>query len=113
MAGWVIFRADTLSQARGYFAAMLGAHAPNGSLAAFASTELMWITAIALLAATPIAGLLARRVAGLATPQFSGAAMSGASLVQNAWLVSLLAVFALATTKLATGAYNPFIYFRF
>lgn len=113
MAGWVIFRADTLSQARAYFAAMLGAHAPNGSLAAFASTELMWITAIALLAATPIAGLLARRVAGLATPQFAGAAGSGARLVQNVWLVSLLAVFALATTKLATGAYNPFIYFRF
>ncbi|MEO5560778.1 MAG: MBOAT family O-acyltransferase, partial [Dokdonella sp.] len=113
IAGWVIFRAGTLEQARAYFAAMLGAHAPNGSLAAFVSTELMWITAIGLLAATPLAGQVARRFAGLATPALAESARPRAWLLQNAWLVSLLVVFALATTKLATGAYNPFIYFRF
>ncbi|MEO7325425.1 MAG: MBOAT family protein [Dokdonella sp.] len=111
VAGWVIFRANTLMQARDYFAAMLGAHASNDALAAFVSTELLWVTAIALLAATPIAGRLARHVAGIATPE--GVVRPGAWLLQNAWLASLLAVFALATTRLATGAYNPFIYFRF
>jgi alginate O-acetyltransferase complex protein AlgI len=113
VSGWVIFRADTLAQARAYFAAMLGAHAPNSAFDSRASTEVVFVIAIAVVASTPFAGRVMRSIAGIAKVGTQAAANPRAALLQNAWLCSLLAVFVLATTKLATGAYNPFIYFRF
>jgi alginate O-acetyltransferase complex protein AlgI len=111
LVGWVIFRADTLAHARGYLAAMFGANAGSDALASMASAEIVIVMAVALLAATPLPGLAARRFAGFDAAVTVGGAR--AALVQNAWLCSLLLAFVLAAMRIAGGAYNPFIYFRF
>ena len=95
MLGWVFFRADTLDQALGYLSALAGAGG-MGSLARYAANSVLAALAIgALLSAAPIARLEAIR---LPRP-----------LLQTASLL----LFLIAAVNLASGTYNPFIYFRF
>lgn len=106
--GWVLFRADGIDRAGAYWAAMLGAGTASGSSLA-PTNEVLFALAIGLVAATPLAGRLARLAC---EPPTDGAGLR-AVLVRNAWLCGLLGVFVLAAVRLATDAYNPFIYFRF
>ena len=106
--GWVLFRADGLDQAGAYWAAMLGAGAASGSSLA-PTNEVLFALAVGLVAATPLAGRLAR----LGCEAREDGTAVRAALVRNAWLCGLLGVFVLAAARLATDAYNPFIYFRF
>lgn len=113
LLGWVIFRADTLTQARDYLAAMLGLHAPSTTAAAPASMYVIGIVAIAVLASTPLAGRAARQLIAVDGSGATAVSDTRAVLLQNAWLCALLFVFLMSAMRLATGAYNPFIYFRF
>lgn len=107
--GWVLFRADDVAQAFSYWAAMLGAGTAT-DIALAPSNEAIFAFAVGLVAATPLAGTLARRALD---PQGGVAGAWRAAFVRNAWLCCLLGVFVLAAARLATDAYNPFIYFRF
>lgn len=113
LVGWVVFRAESLAQARDYLAAMFGLHAANASAAVPAPAYLLGVVAIAVLAATPLAGRAARRATGTDGSGAAIASDAGAMLLQNAWLCALLLAFAWSAMRLASGAYNPFIYFRF
>ena len=109
VAGWILFRADTFGQAAGYFAAMVR---PRGWLA-FRWSELGeiinaegWLSVvIGVLAATP----LMRRLAERLLVKSSDAGWS-ARPVGTMVLMSLLL---LSAMKLASGSFNPFIYYRF
>jgi alginate O-acetyltransferase complex protein AlgI len=110
--GWVLFRAESVGQAGAYWRAMLGGATANGAVESLLTNEVLLAVGVGALAATPVAGAIARHAGGI-TAAAASPTYGRNALMQNAWLCALLCVFALAATRLATGAYNPFIYFRF
>ncbi len=117
-AGWVIFRADSLSQAGHFFAVMSGWGEGSPGLAPVARyltpSVVTALAAAAVITAMPQwserrlrADL--RRV--LATIPRARAAVDGT--VAIAFGAGSLALVAAAAFSLATNTYNPFIYFRF
>ena len=112
MFGWVLFRAESLAQATAYWQAMLGGANATGAAPFLPGNDVLLAIGIGTLAATPLAGVIARRAGG-GTAGAAAPVRGRHALVQNAWLCALLGVFVLAATRLAVGAYNPFIYFRF
>ncbi len=111
MGGWVLFRCDTLAHAIDYFLALGGAANGNPSqhsLAQNADPLVAFTLVVGAVFATPVARHIgAWRDAITARPGAVATAVMGADI---AWLVG---VGALASTFLAAGTYNPFIYFRF
>ena len=110
--GWVLFRAESLAHATAYWSAMLGTGMSEATSASALTNEVLLGLGIGMLAATPVAGAIAHRAGGI-TPVDASPRRWHGTLLQSTWLCALLGVFALAATRLATGAYNPFIDFRF
>lgn len=115
MFGWVLFRADTLPHALGYYAALLGAEptALPQPLGRYTGREA--VTA-AMLGITFSAPLVAWFYA--ACQRWSAAWTVKVRTPLNAVAVSLeallyLALLLVCSAWLAGGTYNPFIYFRF
>jgi alginate O-acetyltransferase complex protein AlgI len=117
-AGWVIFRAESLSQAGHFFAVMAGWSEGVAALAPVARyatpTVVTALVAAILLCALP--PMSERRLrAGLrhllaAHPTMQAGA---AGAVAIAFSAGSMALGAAAAFSLATSTYNPFIYFRF
>jgi alginate O-acetyltransferase complex protein AlgI len=113
MAGWVFFRADTLTGATAMLAAMAGG---GGSVPATYAPAWYWNTEVLLaflagvVGATPILPALARRLArsdeeaGIGTLGWQGSLAA---------VVALLTIFSASLMLSAARSYNPFIYFRF
>jgi alginate O-acetyltransferase complex protein AlgI len=103
---WVLFRADSISHAWSFLTSMLGAG--NGDkaspLAAFVSPSLLLSLLIGSLLATPFQKI-ARLVLSRMVPQ-----QMRLKVIENLFLIGL---FLLSMISLASGVYNPFIYFRF
>jgi alginate O-acetyltransferase complex protein AlgI len=109
--GWVFFRAETLTAAFGFLAAMAG----FGSGAAqqvrfFLDPVALGAILIGVVGSAPI-------VPWLQTKSQRWKEFRGASLVQGVFelgsLAGLLVVLFVSITLSAAGTYNPFIYFRF
>lgn len=109
MAGWVLFRADSLAGATGMFAA-LGRWAAPVTAGSQLTTE-VWLTlAAGVLLAGPRIGRALGRV--VAMPALDAAASLRAGAVA-AGLALWLALVAASLVKVLSGGYSPFIYFRF
>jgi alginate O-acetyltransferase complex protein AlgI len=112
ISGWVVFRAETLSAAGGFFAAMTGVGAPAGRGPGLLLTPevglALGLGALFSLPILPAAGsfLEPRLVA-------PGARMPASAAVAGARLLGLAVVLLLCGGLLAAGTHNPFIYFRF
>jgi alginate O-acetyltransferase complex protein AlgI len=116
MVGWVLFRAETLSGALGFLAAMVYP-APGGvveyGVSAFVNNQLMIALAAGALGSTPLVTSLQRH------HEQHAAASSGKGTTVLIASVRLLRLAALAAILIASvalsaaGTYNPFIYFRF
>ncbi len=105
MGGWVLFRCETLAQATGYYAALLGGAAGDPArhpLPEYLDPFVAFTLVVGIVFSTPLA-----RAAGRWRDRHAGAAVLGLDV---AWLAI---VFVLSTSFLAAGTYNPFIYFRF
>ena len=90
MLGWVFFRADTLDQALHYLSALAGA-GEAGSLARYAGNSVLTALAVgSVLSVMPIK-------------------LNSRPVLQAASVL----LFLVAAFNLASGTYNPFIYFRF
>ncbi len=96
LAGWVVFRADTMDAALGYLSSMF-----SGGSGALRSLTPRAILALAL--GVLIASSCPRRAASRLSP----AARERLSLIATPALLLLCVL------SLASGTYNPFIYFRF
>ncbi|MEO8738174.1 MAG: MBOAT family protein [Casimicrobiaceae bacterium] len=109
--GWVLFRCDTLGHAGAYYAALVGngpASASLHPLAMYLDPLVATTLVAAVIGSMPIGRALAGATQHLSVTQ-RGVAQA-AALGEYAWLaLVLLASFA----YLASGTYNPFIYFRF
>ncbi len=105
--GFVVFRADTLSQGFGIIADMFNGNAGSASVNAqiFACTNLLFIMSLffAVILSTPVFRLIKEKVSA------SKFAAAGSYI---AYAGSLL-IFALSILSLVSSKYNPFIYFRF
>ena len=103
--GWVLFRAETLSHAGHYFAALAGAHGSLGWPNGIASRS-TWVLALAPLCVWGPAGwarLTIHAPVGGSFGRWNAPLRYG-----FAWLLLVL-----SAAALATGQFNPFIYFRF
>ncbi len=112
MIAWVFFRADSFSQASNFLYAMFGlnhfqiAAAPVGSFFNGVTTIALIIGILLALPAKNIAVSVYRAYRAIALVRMHF--LFG--VVQRVWL---LGIFILSAISLASGAYNPFIYFRF
>ena len=113
MVGWVLFRAETFSQAASMLAAMSGAARGSGavhSLAAYLRPDLVATVILGVVFSAPAVG----RLRGWFVP---GADLVGPAkrrgMAPLLRIAVLAAMFGLCTLSLASGTHNPFIYFRF
>lgn len=108
IGAWVFFRADTLSHAIGYLAAMAGGGAEAGGawpLVVVIDPLVAWVLAGATLGVLPWTRGLATRIGGIFEAPTTG--------LEIARLAVLGVVGLLCAMSLAAGTHNPFIYFRF
>ncbi|MEO3413974.1 MBOAT family protein [Roseovarius sp. CAU 1744] len=110
MLAWVPFRTEDWGDALIYFAALTGQGAGGVTLDQIYAPQLAFLLPLgAVIAVWPLiaesrpAAWIARRGATLAHP-------APRVLLEPAWVAALLV---LCAADLATGSYNPFIYFRF
>jgi alginate O-acetyltransferase complex protein AlgI len=115
MMGWVVFRADSFAAGQRFFAALFGVSAPSEpvSWVAYATAPVLTALLVGTLFAGPLWGRL--KLAGTRLVQSAPAAcrptLQAAGLVLELGLtVSVLVV---SAAWLASGTYNPFIYYRF
>jgi alginate O-acetyltransferase complex protein AlgI len=116
MIGWVLFRSPDLGHALEYLLAMAGFATGDGVnvfVAMYLSRDILIALGLGILFSAPVyAGTgnwIERVLMGSAkwVPRRLGQTVS---LVH---VVSLIGIFVLCAVKLASGTYNPFIYFRF
>ncbi len=115
MIGWVFFRSSSMSAANGYLLSLAGlAHAGKATsltLALVATPKLALAMLAGAVGSFPLLPRLA--AAGRRLPQRRGTA----ALLAPAWELGRLAALGLVLLAsillLASGSYNPFIYFRF
>ena len=109
MFGWVFFRSDSLGHAVSYFKTLFGltqADLTNASIFSFAPPSVMIAIAVGILAATPFFRVITKTMRLPSVAQ----AIGPIKLFSNVW--SLL-IFSFSMMSLASGSFNPFIYFRF
>lgn len=98
LVGWVLFRSDDFHYAFGMLKAMAGLGEGSRSAAEFIDPLIMLVAAAGLLFSTPVYGRIKGALRSFAMP-------AG---------VTFFAVgFLLASAKVLSGAYSPFLYFRF
>ena len=111
MAGWVLFRCDTLAHAVGYFQALAGfAHgdAQRHPVAQHLDPQVFGTLVVGVVFSTPLARTIGAWRDGMAAkPGWAATGVLGADI---AWL-SCVGI--MSGAFLAAGTYNPFIYFRF
>ncbi len=110
MAGWVLFRAQSLDHALGIYAAILR---PGGQLgaASFVTNEALIAAALGILLSGGMAGRVVGRYAVL--PSFNAPTQAWRPVGVAVGLCLWLALLGLSAAKVLAGAYSPFIYFRF
>jgi alginate O-acetyltransferase complex protein AlgI len=111
VAGWVLFRCDTLVHAGAFYLALVGGGAPTQlryPLLMYLDPLVATTLAVAVIGSMPIGRVLAAAVDRRATihPALGTAAFA----IEWMWLASALIA---SCAYMAAGTYNPFIYFRF
>ena len=115
MVGWVIFRANSFTTAGDFLRAMSGLnYAPYApSLACYTTAQIVWTIGIGIPFSCPLWSWLLAKCAklGSASPlAYRPAVMICGSALEIILIVALLLI---SAAWLASGTYNPFIYFRF
>jgi alginate O-acetyltransferase complex protein AlgI len=101
--GWVLFRSETLTGAWHYWQSMLGLGSSEEVLftvSYFVTRKVLLAIAIGLLISTPVCQKVRSR-------------MPNRFWVRSAGDLFLLGILFLSILSIASGTYNPFIYFRF
>lgn len=121
LVGWVIFRSDSLGQATNLLGSMIGVS--GGStltdtwpLNSYLNPEVLVTLLIAVIGALPLVSWIRNCCSRMCARRVPGWFLTAtwASEIRGAIRAAiLLAVFLLAVLKLGSGAYSPFIYFRF
>jgi alginate O-acetyltransferase complex protein AlgI len=111
MGGWVLFRCETLAQAAKYYVALAG-FADGDPLLHPVPEFLDPVVLLTLCVAIAFSAPLARQI-GQWRDRLAARGGSVGAVVLAADVAWLVAVLFAASAFLASGTYNPFIYFRF
>ncbi len=115
MYAWVLFRADTLGHALGYWGAMIKFRATNPQMALFAKQlgpELFVALGIALLGAFGVYARVGKLFEKVFASQRTGLQVVAYGIHIGSTVV-YAAILIFSTMYLIAGTYNPFIYYRF
>jgi alginate O-acetyltransferase complex protein AlgI len=115
MMGWVIFRANTFTAAGEYFHALFGlSHVPYAqSLACYTTNQVVWTVGIGILFSGPLWDWF-RTIFVKFGDTFPKACRPVVQISGSALEITLIvALLLISSAWLASGTYNPFIYFRF
>jgi alginate O-acetyltransferase complex protein AlgI len=113
--GWVFFRSDSFAQATGRIAAMFGFRAASDSpfqASQYLRNDTLIALGFAIPGAAPFIPFLAERRRAFAA-RGSRWAPHVIAASEAAALMATAFVFLISAALLASGTYNPFIYFRF
>ncbi|RJP57770.1 MAG: MBOAT family protein [Candidatus Auribacter fodinae] len=113
ICGWVLFRAETFTQAIVFFQSMAGFAPGDGSLYsinAYLNGECLIALMIGSLLSVPVVPWLSRTVHSLAESDMSWLVKK---LFSGVELAVMIGIMILCYLSLSSGTYNPFIYFRF
>ena len=116
VGGWVLFRAETFSQAMNFLANMAGLSAGQSAaqpLARYLTQQVAWSLGLGALLSAPFWSWLKSqglRLAQNAPGRLRPGVETGGAILEIAWFTLL---FFVSTAWLAGDTYNPFIYFRF
>ena len=112
--GWVLFRADTFGQAMAIWQAMVGMPPTmviGPQIRQLLTHEALFWALVGCLAATPLPAWLFNRVAN--APVIEKPLQAVDRLRSMTTVATAAALLLLSAVYLASGTYNPFIYFRF
>lgn len=106
MAGWVLFRSESIAGAIRFLGRMAQAGPAAGrSVLEFVTPEAAIAMAAGAVLSAPVVPWLRGRLDGRAgVPRVAG---------ELAWMAALAVLFSASVAGLLSGSYNPFIYFRF
>lgn len=116
IAGWVLFRADTFSQALTFFQNMIGfatATAAAQPIQRYLTNQVIWTIVVGMIFSMPVLswlGACSKRLAPRFSEDFRSLARATGAILESVWLIAL---FIICAAWLAGGTYNPFIYFKF
>jgi alginate O-acetyltransferase complex protein AlgI len=114
--GWVLFRAESLGHAADFLRAMIGLGSGMGLVdhtGLYLDTQLVLAIVAGMVGSAPLSPLLARVREG-ALRASKGVGLRFAQLLLSiAEVAGLSLLFLVSAMHLASGTYNPFIYFRF
>jgi alginate O-acetyltransferase complex protein AlgI len=115
MMGWVIFRASTFTFARHYFLALFGANSVSAAQPYIEYTTFQVLLAIGFgaLFSGPTWGWIKEACGKLAQTAPVPCRRALEAVGWAAELGLMVAIFIISAAWLASGTYNPFIYFRF
>ena len=114
LTAWVFFRSETIGGALLYLRAMFlgGGELPYTPLYLL-SNDVLAVLAVGIVASTPIALKAAESVREWQSRTERPATVLLGRLAEVAALPIVSGIFLLSAARLASGTYNPFIYFRF
>lgn len=108
--GWVIFEADSIGEAGGYFKALLGGNGWGIRLdsAIYLLYTGLFFMILLIIGATPLPAILWKKTEKKLSGIRRGIVIC--SMIRNAGYLVLMLV---STAYLVEQSYNPFLYFRF
>ncbi|MFT7699906.1 MAG: alginate O-acetyltransferase complex protein AlgI [Candidatus Krumholzibacteriia bacterium] len=115
MGSWVLFRAENMEQAASFYKAMAGFATATGTenTAAYLTPETVTALVCGGILAWPVLLWFRRLREGLRVSLEKWGLVPFGAFYGLAKVTGLLAVLLFSCTALASGSYNPFIYFRF
>jgi alginate O-acetyltransferase complex protein AlgI len=115
LIGWVLFRSDSLSLAWSYIQAMFGYSQDAGATAVtmFINTKVLLALIAGCIGAMPLARWLSSVWEKAKSLEQANAKYFGARAFAVITVLVFMGIFFLSSMQLASGTYNPFIYFRF
>jgi alginate O-acetyltransferase complex protein AlgI len=115
LVGWVLFRAENLGYATDFLVAMSGFGSGSGlahPVSRYLTADIGLVLLFAPIAATPVLPWFVKRYRR-AQRHWDAAAVPMGLAAQATRLVATAALLFAAAVQLASGTYNPFIYFQF
>ena len=115
IVGWVFFRAETMEQAFSYLGAMLGIGSDpqvNPWILNRADNLVFFTLAVAIVFSVPSMRMLYQKVFPCGVVKYPDGSRCS-TIMMSCRLVSVVGILIFSSLSLASGTYNPFIYFRF
>lgn len=109
--GWIFFRAEDLSHALEMIAQHFVFDSTKVMAWTFLNNEKMLVLILSFFVSTPLLLLFSKRF--MAVPEYGAWTKTGSTVKYGVGILIAACLFGAACIKILSGAYSPFIYFRF